>query len=479
MAEQNLKQKTKQGLMWTFLEMFAKYGLHFVVGIVMARLLTPSDYGITALPAVFLSVARVFMNSGFSSAMIRKPELTEKDLSTAFFYSLAIGVLCYVLLYIGAPYIADFYETPVLVPLVRITALTFLWNPLTTPQDIILSRKLDFKTKARISVATLIIGSIVGIILAYIGYGLWSLVAMNVISSLLHLLQLWIKVKWIPRKGWSRESFRYLWNYGNKMLGSALLDKLYTNVVPVFVGKYYSPADLGIYNRAQGYAQLPSQNITSVIQKVTFPVLSKLQGDKEALARNYRRMIRTTAFIVFPLMMMLSALARPLIIVMVTDKWEGAIILLQLMCFSMMWYPVHAMNLNLLQVSGRSDLFFRLEIIKKSYGLLALFITLPISLVAVVLGRWVTNILTLVVNTYYTGKLIDVTFFKQMGDLLPILGISFAMWCLIHLSVYFISDYIVQIVVGGIVGAAFYLGSAYLLKRPEIDDVKFMLKRKK
>lgn len=479
MAEKNLKQKTKQGIMWTFLEMFAKYGLHFLVGIIMARLLSPSDYGITALPAVFLSVARVFMNSGFSSAMIRKPELTEKDLSTAFFYSLVIGILCYVLLYIGAPYIADFYETPVLVPLIRVTALTFLWSPLVTPQDIILSRKLDFKTKAQISVVTLIIGSIVGIILAYMGYGLWSLVAMNVVASFFHLLQLWIKVKWIPREGWSKESFRYLWDYGNKMLGSALLNKLYTNIVPIFVGKYYSPADLGIYNRAHGYAQLPSQNITGVIQKVTFPVLSKLQGDKEALGRNYRRMIRTTAFIVFPLMMMLSALARPLIIVMVTDKWEGSIILLQLMCFSMMWYPVHAMNLNLLQVSGRSDLFFRLEIIKKSYGLLMLFITLPIGLIAVVLGRWVTNVLTLFVNTYYTGKLIGVSFFKQMGDLLPIMGVSFAMWCLIHLSIYYISDYVVQILVGGVVGAVFYLGTSYLLKRPEIDDVIFMLKRRK
>ncbi len=479
MTEQNLKQKTKQGLIWTFLEMFANYGLQFVVGIIMARLLSPSDYGITALPAVFLSVASVFVDSGFGSAMIRKPELTESDLSTTFYYSFCVGVLCYIFLYVGAPYIAEFYDTPVLVSLVRITALTFLWNPLTTPQNVILSRNLDFKTKSRISVTTHIIGSIIGIVFAYMGYGLWSLVIMNIVSSLLNLLQLWLKVKWIPRQGWSKESFRYLWGYGNKMLGSALLDKIYTNIVPVFVGRYYSPADLGIYNRAQGYAQLPSQNITGVIQNVSFPVLSKMQDDVDALARNYRRMINTTAFIVFPIMMMLSALARPLIIVMVTDKWEGAIILLQLMCFSMMWYPIHAMNLNLLQVSGRSDLFFRLEIIKKSYGLIALIITLPIGLVAVVLSQWVTNILSLIVNTYYTGKIIGVTFIKQMRDLLPILALSFAMWCVIHLSIYYISDYLIQIFVGGVVGAVFYLGISYLLKWHEIEDVIFMLKRKK
>lgn len=172
-------------------------------------------------------------------------------------------------------------------------------------------------------------------------------------------------VKWYPKTGWSKDSFKYLWDYGNKMLASALLDTAYNNITPVFVGKYYSPADLGVYNRARNYAQMPSQNVTGVIQNVTFPVLSKMLNDDEGLARNYRRMIRTTAFIVFPMMFMLSALARPLILTMITAKWESCIILLQLMCFSLMWYPIHAMNLNLLQVKGRTDLFLRLEIIKK------------------------------------------------------------------------------------------------------------------
>lgn len=478
MPQENLKQKTKQGILWTSLNFFVNHGLQFLVGIIMARLLSPSDYGITALPAVFLAVARTFIDSGFSGAMIRKPELTEKDLATTFYYAIGVGVLCYAILYFAAPFIAEFYETPVLTPLVRITALTFLWNPLVTPQNVILSRKLDFKTKTRISVSNLIIGSIAGIVAAYTGYGLWSLVIMNIVSSLLNLFQMWLAVRWVPRERWSKDSFRYLWDYGNKMLASSLLDTLYNNIVPVFVGKFYSPADLGVYNRAQGYAALPSKQIHGVIRQVTFPVLSKMQDDKVALERNYRRMIRTTAFIVFPLMMMMSALARPLILVMLTDKWEGSILLLQLICFSMMWYPIHAMNLNLLQVCGRTDLFFQLEVIKKTYGVVILAVTLPISLVAVILGRWLSSILSLIVNTYYTGKIIGVTFLKQMGDLLPILGISFAMWGVVHGVNHFFDNYYLQLVVGGGVGAVFYVGLAYLLKRPEIDDVIYMIRRK-
>jgi O-antigen/teichoic acid export membrane protein len=318
---------------------------------------------------------------------------------------------------------------------------------------------------------------IVGIIIAYSGYGVWALILSNLVSSVLNLILCWSVVKWKPQTGWSSESFQYLWNYGNKLLASSLIDKLYTNIIPIFVGKFYSTLELGIYNRAAHYASLPSQQITGVVQSVTFPVLSKLQNDDDALERNYRRMIRTTAFILFPIMLLLSALARPIIIVLITEKWEKSIILLQLMCFSMMWYPVHAMNLNLLQVKGRTDLFLRLEIIKKSYGLIALAITLPISLIAVVLGRWVTNILSLFVNTYYTNKLIGVSFIMQMKDLLPSLALSMFMFLIVHIVNYFVIGYIYQIIIGTTVGVSIYIGIAYLLKFKEIKDIKVLLNK--
>lgn len=477
MKDTNLKRKTVKGLYWTSINKFSDYGIQFLIGIVMARLLSPNDYGIAALPAVFISVARVFIDSGFTSAMIRKPELTEKDLSTAFYYSICVGIVCYFIIFFSSPFIAKFYNTPVLENLMRVTALTFLIGPLSTPQFILLKRNLDFKTPTIISFASKIIMGIVGITIAYSGYGVWALIISNLVSSIINLILCWSVVKWRPLTGWSKESFQYLWNYGNKMLASSLIDRLYTNIIPIFVGKFYSTTDLGVYNRASHYAALPSHQVTGVVQSVTFPVLSKLQNDNVALERNYRRMIRTTAFILFPIMLLLSALAKPIIIVLITEKWEKSIILLQLMCFSMMWYPVHAMNLNLLQVKGRSDLFLRLEIIKKTYGLIALAITLPISLIAVVLGRWVTNILSLIVNTYYTDKLIGVSFIIQMKDLLPSLSLSLLMFLIVHIVIIFVPSYICQIIIGTIVGISIYIGIAYLLKFKEIKDIRVLLNK--
>lgn len=477
MAE-TLKQQTKKGLYWSFFNQFSNYGMQFCIGIVMARLLSPSDYGITALPGVFMAIASIFQDSGMTGALVRKEKIEEKDYSTLFIYSIAMGIFMYTALFIASPWIADFFHTPVLTPLIRVTALGFLWGPISTVQYVILKRKLDFKTPTKISITTKIFSGVVGITLAYMGYGLWALVISGVLSGFLGLIIVVYVVKWYPKTGWSKDSFKYLWNYGNKMLASALLDTAYSNITPVFVGKYYSPADLGIYNRARNYAQMPSQNVTGVIQNVTFPVLSKMLNDNEGLARNYRRMIRTTAFIVFPMMCMLSALARPLILTMITAKWEACIILLQLMCFSLMWYPIHAMNLNLLQVKGRTDLFLRLEIIKKILGLSILVITLPQGLVIFCIGSIISSILCLIINTYYTGKLINVGFLKQMKDLTPILLLSAVMYLAIYLVNSFTDHMILQIIAGGTTGAIIYLGGAFLFKFEELNDVKYMLKRK-
>lgn len=475
----NLKQQTKRGLYWSFFNQFADYGMQFCVGIIMARLLSPSDYGITALPAVFMAVASIFQSGGLYPALVRKKDLSEEDLSTSFIYSIVVGVFLYAFLFFSAPWIAEFYDTPVLIPLIRVTALSFLWGPLSTPQSVLLSRKLDFKTPAKISIITRIVAAIVGISMAYTGYGLWALVISGVLSSFLVVVLNWLAVRWRPITGWSKDSFKYLWGYGNKLMASALLDTLYNNITPVFIGKYYSPADLGIYNRACGYAAIPSQNVTGVIQNVTFPVLSKMQDNDEQLARNYRKMLRTTAFVVFPMMIMLSALARPLVLIMITSKWESCIILLQIICFSMMWYPIHAINLNLLQIKGRSDLFLRLEIIKKIMGISIIAFTLPQGLIVFCWGTILTSMLSLVINTYYTGKLINVGYFKQMGDLLPIFILCMIMFAAIHVTNSLISTMWLQIVCGGMVGLIIYWGGAYLFRFSELEEVKYILNRKK
>ena len=445
----------------------------------MARLLSPEDYGITALPAVFIAVAGIFIDCGFGSAMIRKPKLKEEDISTAFYYSLIVGLLFYALLFVTAPWIADFYNVPILKSIIRVTALSFIIAPLNTPQGIILNRKLDFKTPTKIGVVCKIAMGICGITLAYTGYGVWAIVLSNLLSSILSLILTWWFVRWYPKTGWSKESFLYLWNYGNKLLMSYLIGRLYDNIVPVFVGKYYSPAALGEYNRAQNYSSLLSSQATGVLQTVTFPVLSKIQDDEIRLRDNYRRILKLSAFVVFPLMLMLSAIARPLVLFMITDKWEGCVLFLQLLCFSMMWYPIHAINLNLLQVKGRTDYFLRLEIIKKAWGVIILLITLPISIVAVILGGWISSILSLIANTYYTGKLIKLGFLEQMRDYLPAFVLSLLMFGVIHLVNSYINGHFLQIVTGIILGAIFYIGVACIFKFSELSDLKYLISLRK
>lgn len=477
MAEHNLKQQTKKGLYWRFAEQMSNYGMQFIIGIVMARLLSPSDYGITALPAVFLAVAGIFAGAGFGTAMIRKPELKEEDLSTAFYYSTGVGIISYILLFLASPWIADFYNTPVLKPLIRVTALGFLYGPIGTPQNIILQRRLDFKTPAKISVICRFAAGIIGITMAFYGYGVWSLTISSMLSGIIGLCIKIYVVRWYPKTGWSKDSFKYLWGFGNKIMASRLIATLYSNITPIFLGKFYSTTDLGVYNRAHGYASIPSQHFTEVVQGVTFPVLSKIQDNDERLAYNYRRMLRVSAFIVFPIMTTLSALARPFILTMITAKWESCIILLQIICFARMWYPIHAINLNLLTVKGRSDLFLRLEIIKKIFGFGILFLTLPFGLVVLCWGKILNSMIALVINTYYTGKLINVGFWRQMGDIFPIFVLSFISFLSIHGILLCINNLWLQIVVGFSLGTIVYLGGALLFRFKELGDVRYLLKK--
>jgi teichuronic acid exporter len=477
MSQDSLKSQTKKGLYWKFAEQFSNYGIQFIIGIFMARMLSPEDYGITAIPAVFIAIAGIFADGGFGNALVRKPELNEKDLSTSFYYSMAIGLCCYIILFCVSPWMADFYNVPILKPLMRVTALSFLYSPIGTVQRVLLSRKLDFQTPAKISVVCRLLAAVIGIVMAYTGYGIWALVISSLVAGIIGTLITLFVVRWYPKTGWSKESFNYLWGFGNKMIGSQLLDSIYNNITPIFIGKYYTPTDLGVYNRAEGYAKMPSQNVHGVISSVTYPVLSKIQDDVDRLAYNYRRMIRVTAFIVFPLMLMLSALSRPLILIMITAKWEPCIILLQILCFSMMWWPIHAINLNLLLVLGRSDYFFKLEIIKKIYGLIILIFTLPMGLIAFCSGRILSSLISLWVNTYYTKKIINLGFWEQLNDLKHVLFLSLVMFFIVLGCTYIISNLWLQLIVGGVIGLTMYLGGAYLLKMEEIKDIKYLLKK--
>lgn len=479
MAETNLKHKTKVGLYWSLFEKFANIGMQFVVGIVMARLLSPSDYGITALPAVFIAVSNVLIESGFSQALVRKQDLKDEDIATAFYYSMLVGILLYVILFIFSPLIADFYDEPVLTKLVRITALLFVITPITTPQTVLLQRQLNFKTPARISVINKIVSGIVGVLTAYWGFGLWALVISNITSSVLGCIQTWLAVRWVPKARWSKESFRYLWNYGNKLIATNLLSTLYNNVTPLVLGKVGGTVDLGNLHRARQYASLPNSTITGTLTSVTFPVLSKVNDDKDLLERNYRKMISVSSYIMFPIMMLIAALARPLIIVMVTEKWIAAIYLLQIMCFTYMWQPIQILNLNVLQVMGRTDYTLKLELMKKPIGLLFILGGLFLNgVVGLCYADLAYTFVALMFNSHYTYKLVNVGLRKQLKDVLPSLLLSLLVFVCVLLLTFVIPIIWLQLFLGVIVGGILYLGLSYVFHLSELNEVIFLLKHK-
>ncbi|MEG2599478.1 MAG: lipopolysaccharide biosynthesis protein [Muribaculaceae bacterium] len=454
---ENLKQKTVNGILWSSIERFSGQGVSFVLGLVIARLLSPSDYGILAMLAIFIAISQTFVDSGFSTALVRKIDRTEADNSTVFYFNIAVGVVAYGILFFTAPLIANFYDTPLLTKITRVVATTLIINSFCVVQQALLTSKIDFKTQAQISLISAIVSGLVGIALAYYGFGVWALVAQAVSASILRMALLWILSTWKPKAPFSTQSFKESFSYGSKLLASGLLDTIYNNVYTIVIGKLFSAASLGLYSRANQFAQFPSSNITGIIQRVTFPVLCVMQNEDERLRGNYRKIIRMSGFIVFPLMIGLAVVAQPLIELLLTEKWIGAVIFLQIICFSMMWYPIHAINLNLLQVKGRSDLFLRLEVIKKIIGITVLCITIPMGLIAMCYGTIATSLICLIVNTYYTRKLIQVGFIKQMRDLTPSLIKSLIMGALVWASMLLFDSSVAKLSIGLLVGGASYL----------------------
>ena len=476
---ESLKQKTAKGVLWSSVEQFSVQIIQFVLGLIMARILSPHDYGLVGMILVFTSIAETFIDSGFSNALIRKQNKTEIDYSTAFYFNIVVGLVAYFILFLGAPFIARFYDEPLLESLTKVVSINVFINSLGIVQRARYSIKVDFKTQAKATTTSVLISGIIGLWMAYSGYGVWAIVWQSVIRNGLNVALLWIFAKWLPSLQFSWASFREMWSFGYKLLLSGLIDRIYINIYQLIIGKVFSAKDLGNYTRAKQFADFPSSNINRIISRVTYPILSTIQDDDVRLERVYRKYLRLSAFVVFPLMVGLAALAEPLIIYVLTDKWSAAIILLQIVCFTMMWYPIHAINLNLLQVKGRSDLFLKLEIIKKIIGVAILCITVPIGLVAMCIGGIFTSLLCLAVNTHYTAKLINVGFWMQMRDLLPTLLLSLAMGVVVVLFVWFIPSNLLKLIVGVVVGVIFYIFVAKLFKMEELTDLLSLVKRKK
>lgn len=452
MSETSLKNKTVSGVGWSAADALLGQGVTFIVGLVLARLLSPEEYGLIGIVTIFTTILLGFVDCGFGNALVRKQDVTDQDYNTMFHINMVMSLVMYGLLYAGAPLIARFFERPQLVQLMRVTGLLLIIQALSIVQSTILTKKIDFKTKTIAAFVAAALSGVVGIGMAFMGYGVWSLVGQQLSRSTIYTISLWVLNRWWPKMKFSVESLRYMWGFGWKIMLSGFLERLWNQFYQVVVGKYYNPATLGQYTRSKEYASIFSSNLTSVVQRVTFPVLSEVQSNHVRMVFAYRRVIKTTMFVTAIIMISLGAIAEPLIYCLIGPQWHIASTFLPLICISMSLYPLHAINLNMLQVQGRSDIFLSLEIIKKVIAIGPICLGIFVDIYWMLVGTIVTGVISFFLNSYYTGKKLGYTSWMQLKDIAPSYGIA----TLIALSVYFfkflpISNWIilpVQIVVG-------------------------------
>lgn len=415
----SVRQETLSGVKWSAIENFSVQGIQFILGLIMARLLMPEDYGVLGMIGIFIAVSQTFINCGFTAALIRKIDRTQADCSTVFYFNILVASICYIILFCTAPYIAIFFEAPILKSVIRVIAVNLIIDSLSAVHRTQLTIRIDFKSQAKISFASCVLSGIIGVYLAYIGYGVWALVYQQIVGAILSAIMSWWLSHWHPSIVFSSSSFRELFAFGSKLLGANLLHTLYSNVTTMIIGKYYSPADLGYYTRGNNFASLPSSNLVGILQKVTFPILSKIQNDEEHLIGVYRKYIRVTSLPVFFMMCLLVGISKPFILILITDKWSDAIIYLQILCFAMMFDHITTINMNLLQVKGRSDYVLKVEIIKKAISFSMILVSIPFGVMAVCITRVIYTQIAIYISTYYTGKAYALGYKQQFRDFSP------------------------------------------------------------
>jgi teichuronic acid exporter len=424
LVEESLKNKAVRGVMWSFLDQAGTMGIGFIIGIILARILPPSEYGLLGMIAVFTAIAQTVADSGFGTALIRKPDLQEEDLYTTFWFNLGVSVLMYVILFFCAPYIAEFYNQPKLTAITRVISISLLLNAFLIIPNIHFTRDINFKVTTRVSYACSITSGIIGIAMAFCGCGVWSLVVQSLIAIALKVVLYSYYCHWKPVPVFSRKSFHYLWGFGNKLLASNMLNTVYNNIYQIVIGKFYSAADLGQYTRAASYNGIFSNTLTGVVQRVSFPTLSAIQDDKERLREGYRRIIKSTMLVSFAGCLTLAAMAKPLIVLMIGEKWLPCVEYMQIICFAAMLYPLQAINLNILQVLGRSDLFLWLEILKKIIGVIPIVIGIFLGIKVMLWGSVVASFISYFLNSYYSARFVNYSTWQQIRDILPTFIVS-------------------------------------------------------
>jgi len=404
----NLKEKTISGFTWTF-----------IVGIILARLLTPKEFGLIGMLTIFIAISQLLIDSGFSQALIRKKNCTQQDYSTVFYFNIVFGFFLYVLLFVSSGSISTFFHEPILKPLIRVLGLALIINSFTIIQTTLLVKHINFKLQAKISVISFFISGIISIYMAYTGWGVWSLVALTLIRNATNSFLIWFWNQWKPMWFFSFKSFRELFSFSGQLLVTQLMDSIYRNIYYLVIGKYFTAVELGYYTRAEQFQSVASSNLQGVIGRVSYPILSAIQDDTQKLKEAYKKILKSTMLITFVLMLGMAAIAKPMILTLIGDKWEPCVIYLQLLCFVGMSYPLHALNLNILYVKGRSDFALRIEIIKKAMCIPIIVIAIMWGIKAMIISMILFSVLAYFINSYWSAYLIDYSSLAQIKDIFP------------------------------------------------------------
>jgi O-antigen/teichoic acid export membrane protein len=468
----NLKNSALKALFWNAVDKLGVQSWNFVINLLLARILLPEDFGLIGMLAIFMVISQSLVDSGMASGLIQKKEKKDEDFSTVFVFNLAVSTGIYVILYFSAPLIAAFYGKPELVLLTRILCLSILINALSVVHRTKLSIRLDFKTPAKVNAIAIVTSSLAAFYFAYNGYGVWALVAQQLTSASTATLVLAVLGIWKPSVTFSMESFRALFGFGSKLLVAGLYGQFISQVYIIAIGRVYSSGKLGFYNTARVFAELPSSVVTNIINQVSYPLLASLQDEKERMILVFRRLIRLTAFVNFPLMVLLALLAEPLVTWILPPVWSPVIPLLQWFVFSRIFYPISSLNLYLLNSIGRSDLYLKVDLYALPIAVLVLIITIPLGIKAMIIGQVISGIFIYVINSYMPGRLFKFGLWEQLKEIFPVMGATlFMAGCVLGICIFFESP-LIKLMVGGLTGAICYLLFAMVFRMKEIEDIR-------
>lgn len=471
---QTVRSKLLHGVAWNFVEKILIRSSNFVIGIIIARLLSPSDYGLIGMLAVFFSISNVFIEGGLAKALIQRQDCKAIDFSTAFVTNVGMALFIYVVLFFSAPWIASFYDEPLLTSLTRVLAFNIFLGAFNIVQRAKLMANVDFKSLAQINVISTVVSGAVGVLLAYWGFGVWALVGMQLCSTLILLVLFPIYSKWTPSIKFSYQSFRQLFGFGSKLMVTGVYAVVLNNISTICIGKFYRSQQLGFFTRASQFSELISSTLYEVLGNVTFPVLSELQDDTARLVEVYRKSLYFTAMTIFPVMVLTALLAKPLIVILLTEKWLPCVVLIQWLCMARMFTPLSALNMNILNAVGRSDLFMKLDFSKLPLILLTFAITIPISVEAIAIGDFVSTFICFFINAYLPGRMFGYGAWKQLKDWRYIILSIVIMTGTVSLVLFLFENMWLQLFVGGFVGLLTYLGCCYLFKIINDDMLKLL-----